>query len=66
MFPFFNVTIRQCGNAAMLEGSPCVAARRQSLRVVLRRPATHGRASYIAALPHFQIVKLIKRYSALH
>jgi hypothetical protein len=41
---------------AMLEGALCVAARRQSLRVVPRRPATHGRASNIATLPHFQIV----------
>jgi hypothetical protein len=31
--------MRKCGNAAMLEGALCVAARRQSLRVVLRRPA---------------------------
>jgi hypothetical protein len=45
-----NVSMRQCGNAAMLEGALCVAARQQSLRVVLRRPATHGRASFIAAL----------------
>jgi hypothetical protein len=49
----------QCGNAEMLEGAPCVAARQQLLRVVLRRPATHGRASYIAALPHFRITALI-------
>jgi hypothetical protein len=45
----------QCGSAAMLEGAPCVAARQQLLRVFLRRPATHGRASNIAALPHYHI-----------
>jgi hypothetical protein len=39
----------------MLEGALCVAARRRSLRVVPRRPATHGRASNITALPHFRI-----------
>jgi hypothetical protein len=55
---FFNEAISQCGNAAMKEGALCVAARRQSLRVVPRRPATHGRASYIAALPHYRIATL--------
>jgi hypothetical protein len=50
----------QCGSAAMVEGAPCVAARRQSLRVFLRRPATHGRASYIAALPHYRITALLR------
>jgi hypothetical protein len=42
----------------MLEGAPCVAARRQSLRVVLRGPVTHGRASNIAAFTNCRIVKL--------
>ena len=55
------MAICKCGNAAMLEGAPCVAARRQSLRVFLRRPATHGRASIIAALPHCQIATLNKK-----
>jgi len=42
----------------MKEGAPCVAARRQLLRVIVRWPATHGRVSYIAALPHCRIAAL--------
>ena len=52
----------KCGSAAMKEGAPCVAARRQSLRLVLRRPAMPSaqcpmpREASIAALPHCLIV----------
>ena len=55
-----NAEMRKCGNAAMLEGAPCVAARQQLLRVILRRPAMPGAQCPLpreasAALPHWQI-----------
>jgi len=57
--------MRQFENAAMMEGAPCVAAHRQSLRVFLRRPAMPSaqcpmpREASIAALPHYQIAALL-------
>jgi hypothetical protein len=48
--------MRQFGNTAMLEARPCVAGLRKITRSDCRRAATHGAPSFIAKLPHFQIV----------
>jgi hypothetical protein len=52
MWQFGNAAVRQCWK---VRGFALIAVRGNG-GVPLRRPATHGRASYISALPHYQIV----------